>query len=40
MVDDIDKRVRFQMVLENVYDGIQNVESTGSDSVGNDDEVY
>ena len=33
-VDDIDKRSNSSDDRENVYNGIQNVETTGSDNVG------
>ena len=36
VVDDVDKWSRSSNDLENVYDGIQNVETTGSDHVGED----
>ena len=39
VVDDIDKGSKSSDVLENEYDGIQNVETTGSDNVGDDDAV-
>ena len=39
MVDDIDEGSKSSDDLENVYDGIQNVETTGSDNVGDDDAV-
>ena len=39
VVDDIDKGSKSSDDLENEYDGIQNVETTSSDSVGNDDAV-
>ena len=36
-VDDIDKGSKSSDDLENVYDGIQNVETTGSNNIGDDD---
>ena len=39
MVDGIDKRSKSSDGLENENDGIQNVETTGSDNVGDDDAV-
>ena len=39
VVDDIDKGDKSSDDLENEYDGIQNVETTGSDSVRDDDAV-
>ena len=38
-VDDIDEGSESSDDLENEYDGIQNVETTGSDNVGDDDAV-
>ena len=38
-VDDIDKGSKSSNDLENEYDGIQNVETTGSDNVGDDKAV-
>ena len=39
MVDDIEKGSKSSDDLENVFDGIQNVETTDSNNVGDDDEV-
>ena len=39
MVDDIDEGSKSSDDLESVYDGIQNMETTGSDNVGDDDAV-
>ena len=39
VIDDIDKGSKSSDDLENEYDGIQNVETTGSDNVGDDDAV-
>ena len=39
MDDDIDKGSKSSDDLEYEYDGIQNVETTGSNNVGNDDDT-
>ena len=39
LVDDIDKGSKSSDHLENQYDGTQNVETTGSDNVGDGDAV-
>ena len=39
MVNDIDKGSKSSDGLENVYDGIQSLETTGQDNVGSDNSV-
>ena len=39
MVDDIDEGSKSSDDPENIYDGIQDVETPGSDDVGNGDAV-
>ena len=38
-VDDIDKESKSSDDLQNTYDGMQNVETTDADHVGDDDAV-
>ena len=40
MVEDIDKGSKGSDGLENEYDGIQNLETTGSDTVGDNSSVH